>query len=210
MKKQIIILVVPILFSCAYKSNQTLDIPDWYINPNVIDGSNISNQHIAVGSGESKDEALIYALGEALRSIKTTTPIQNLNEIEKDGEKFLESASQSLNAYEFGLISYKSSFKDYLMAGSTKSYESSEMTSILTLDGPNPIIIKSFLSATGSGNDAKSEKTFEIIPDNKNLTPFYDELVKNGINIVKEEKFGDMYFIAISINVSYLKNFNHS
>ena len=190
MKKQIIILVVPILFSCAYKPNQTLNIPDWYINPNLIDGSNILNQHIAVGSGESKDEALIYALDEALRSIKTTTPTQNLNEIEKDGEKFLESASQSLNVYEFGLISYKSSFKDYSMAGSTKSYESSEMTSILTLDGPDPIIIKSFLSATGSGKDAKSEKTFEIIPDNKDLTPFYNELAKNGINIVRKKNLG--------------------
>ena len=205
MKKQIIILIVPMFFSCASNSNQKLDIPDWYLNPSSIDGSNISTQHIGIGSGESKSEAVIHALGWALRTIKVTKPTQILNEIEEDGEKFLESASQSYNAYEFGYISYKSSLKDYSMTGSTKSYESSEMTSILTLEGPDPIIIKSYLSATGSGKDAKSEKTFEIIPNNKKLTSFYSELAKNGINIVKEEKFGDIYFIAISINASESK-----
>ena len=96
------------------------------------------------------------------------------------------------------------------MAGSTKSYELSEMTSILTLNGPNPIIIKSFLSATGLGKDAKSEKTFEIIPENKKLTFLYDELFENGIKIIKEEEINGMNFIAIIVNVSKLKKFNHS
>lgn len=209
MKKQIIILIFPIFFSCASNSNQKLDIPDWYLNPSAIDGSNILTQHIGIGSGESKGEAVIHALGEALRAIKVTKPSQTLNEIEKDGEKFLESASQSLNAYEFGLITYKSSLKDYIMTGSSKAYELSEMTSMLTLDGLNPIIIKSFLSATGLGKEAKSERTFETIPKNEKLTSLYSELVKNGINIVKEEKIGRTYFIAITINVSELKNFNH-
>ena len=207
--KLFFILFNLLFFSCASNSNQKLDIPDWYLNPSAIDGSNTSNQHIGIGSGESKDEAVIHALGEALRAIKVTKPAMTLNETEKDGEKFLESASKSFNAYEFGLITYKSSFKDYTMAGSSKAYESSEMTSILTLDGPNPVIIKSFLSATGLGKEAKSEIIFEIIPKNEKLTSLYSELVKNGINIIKEEKNGRIYFIAISMNVSELKNFNH-
>ena len=187
MKKQIIILIVPIFFSCASNSNQKL-VPDWYLKPSVIDDTNISTQHIGIGSGESKGEAVVSALGNAIRQIIVRLPNYNLNEI-------------VINTYEFGLITYKNSYKVYSTVGSSKAYEISEIseiTSLLTLDGSNSIILKN------------SERTFEIIPKNKKLTSFYSELVKNGINIVKEEKIGLNYFIAISINISELKNFNHS
>lgn len=178
MKKQIIILIVPIFFSCASNSNQKLDFPDWYLKPSVIDDLNIST---ATGTGESKGEAVVNALGNALSYIIVTLSNYNLNEI-------------VINTYEFGLITYKSSIKriDF----STGS--SFEITCLLTLDGPNPIILKN------------TERTFETIPKNEKLTSLYSELVKNGINIVKEEKIGLNYFIAISINISELKNFNHS
>jgi len=210
MKKITLYLVLTIFISCASNSSQKFDIPSWYLNPNVIDESNNLSQHIGIGSGENKDEAMIFALGEALRSIKLTKPAQTIKEIEKDGEKVLESAAQSLNSYEFGLITYKSSLKDYQLAGSKETYDSSEMTSILTLKGSNPIIIKSHLSATGLGADAKSERFFEIIPENQDLIPLYDELVKNGISVVKNEKIGDIYFIAISIDGSNPERFNHN
>jgi len=50
---------------------------------------------------------------------------------------------------------------------------------------------------------------FEIIPENQNLTALYDELAKNGINVVKNEKIGGTYYIALSIDASNPERFKH-
>ena len=190
MRKQIIILILPILFSCASNSNQKLDIPYWYLNPPIN-----QNQYMEVGFGSSKHEAMINALDNLLRIIQFDLrgfPEETRHEVEIDGVMSFESVSRSLIFCTFGKITFENSFRDYLIASETKSNEINENTTVLTYKSTYPIVIKSHESAFGLGKEAKSESHFEIIPNKKNLESVYQELDRNGIKVLKEKEVNNI------------------
>ena len=111
-----------------------------------------------VGSGSSKHEAMINALGSLLRIIHFDLgklPEALLNEDEIDGVISLESVSRSHIFCTFGKIKFENIFRDYMIVSEGKSNEITENTTVLTYKSTYPIVIKSHESAFGLGKEAK-------------------------------------------------------